>query len=99
MRERNDGLYRVVTYLCAKMFDELVITLFSSCGIAAIVFYGVRLQGNFALFWLVYYMTLCIGIGERGEGVAGPGAGGAASGRRQGRRVMVSRLWLVFGGP
>jgi hypothetical protein len=64
VRERNDGLYRVITYLASKMFDELAITLFSSCAISAVVFYGVRLQGSFVLFWLIYYMTLCIGIGE-----------------------------------
>ena len=57
-------MYRVITYLASKMFDELAMTLFSSCAISAVVFYGVRLQGSFVLFWLIYYMTLGIGIGE-----------------------------------
>lgn len=29
----------------------------------AVCFYGIRLQGSFVLFWLVYYVTLCVGIG------------------------------------
>ena len=29
-RERNDGLYRVITYLVAKMVEELGIALFNS---------------------------------------------------------------------
>ncbi|WIA12825.1 hypothetical protein OEZ85_006453 [Tetradesmus obliquus] len=61
-RERNDGLYRVFTYLGAKMFDELAINLVVSLPVVAAAFYGIRLQGSFVLFWLVYYMTLCVGI-------------------------------------
>ncbi|KAF6250828.1 P-loop containing nucleoside triphosphate hydrolase protein [Scenedesmus sp. NREL 46B-D3] len=61
-RERNDGLYRVFTYLAAKMFDELAINLVVSLPVVAVCFYGIRLQGSFVLFWLVYYVTLCVGI-------------------------------------
>jgi hypothetical protein len=35
-----------------------------SLPVAAACFYGIRLQGSFVLFWLVYYITLCVGIGE-----------------------------------
>lgn len=35
-----------------------------SLPVVAAAFYGIRLQGSFVLFWLVYYMTLCVGIGE-----------------------------------
>ena len=63
-REKSDGLYRVSTYLLAKMFDELIIATLATLVIAAFVFYGVQLQGNFALFWLVYLTTLSIGIGK-----------------------------------
>lgn len=61
-RERNDGLYHVITYLLAKMLDELMISVFSSLGVAAFVFYGVQFQGQFVMFWLVYFVTLSIGI-------------------------------------
>lgn len=35
-----------------------------SLPVVAIAFYGIRLQGSFVLFWLVFYLTLCVGIGE-----------------------------------
>lgn len=61
-RERNDGLYHVITYLLAKMLDELIISAVASLGFAALVFYVVQFQGQFVLFWLVYFITLSIGI-------------------------------------
>ncbi len=129
IRERNDGLYRTITYLCAKMLDEILITVRISCLmingsfipyqcsdgscsslashcvrscltlpqgtssamctlvcvpcceqpctmvtcavqvagsllIAIMVYFGVHLQGNFALFWLNYLTILIIGISE-----------------------------------
>ncbi len=45
IRERADGLYRVITYLLAKMFDELVIAVFATAIVAAWTFYGIQLQG------------------------------------------------------
>lgn len=110
--ERNDGLYRVITYLCAKMVEELLLALLCSiifgesgcgtvvrtghmmqaclggdlpplrladlllsltaslhtplrpCHAANMVYWALQLQGSFALFWLVYYVSLCVGIGE-----------------------------------
>jgi ATP-binding cassette subfamily G (WHITE) protein 2 len=62
VRERNDGLYRVITYLLAKAVDELLLALLTSLGVAAFVFYGVGFTGEFPLFWLTYYATLCFGI-------------------------------------
>ena len=62
-RERNDGLYRVITYLCAKLLDELVLNMLGSILFSIIVFYGVRLQGAWVVFWLVYLLTLSVGIG------------------------------------
>ncbi|MEW5308615.1 MAG: hypothetical protein WDW38_000559 [Sanguina aurantia] len=62
VRERADGLYYVITYLFAKMFDELLVAACSSLVVATWTFYGVKLQGEWILFWLVYYLTLCNGI-------------------------------------
>ena len=62
-RERNDGLYRVITYLCAKMLDELLVAILASFVFSVMVFYGVRFQGSLLLFWLVYLTTLSIGVG------------------------------------
>lgn len=61
-RERNDGLYRVITYLCAKMVDELLLALVFSGIFGAMVWFPVRLQGSFGLFWLIYFLTLANGI-------------------------------------
>eukprot|EP00775_Hariotina_reticulata_P005937 gene5937-6176_t len=62
VRERNDGLYRAVTYLAHKMCEELVINTLASLAISAIVFYGVQLQGSFVLFWLIYLLTSTVGV-------------------------------------
>ncbi|EFJ44628.1 hypothetical protein VOLCADRAFT_95021 [Volvox carteri f. nagariensis] len=61
-RERNDGLYLVVTYLLSKMVDELLLAGLASLGISAYVFYGIQLQGQWVTFWLIYYITLSNGI-------------------------------------
>lgn len=62
-RERNDGLYRVITYLVSKMLEELMLAFLASLVFSCIVFYGVKLQGAWVLFWLVYLVTLSCGIG------------------------------------
>ena len=62
VRERNDGLYRVITYLCAKMLEELGIAMLNSLIFSNVVFWPLRLQGSWAPFWLVYFTTLSTGI-------------------------------------
>jgi hypothetical protein len=44
VRERNDGLYRPITYLLAKLFDELFITVFASLIFACAVWFLVRVR-------------------------------------------------------
>ena len=62
VRERSDGLYLAVTYLLAKMVEEVTITLVTSIWVAAVAFYAVNLQGSFAVFWLVYLLDLLFGM-------------------------------------
>ena len=62
-RERNDGLYRPVTYVIFKMLEELSITLVNSLVFSAMVFYPLHLTGDFILFWLIFLTTTSIGIG------------------------------------
>lgn len=62
VRERADGMYHVITYLLAKMFDELLIAAVVTAIVAAWTFYGVQLQGAWVFFWLFYFATLCNGI-------------------------------------
>jgi ATP-binding cassette subfamily G (WHITE) protein 2 len=53
VRERSDGLYYPITYLAAKMADELLIQTVCSVGFAAASFFAIGFQGSFGLFWLV----------------------------------------------
>ena len=51
-----------ITYLLAKLFDELLLQVCTSIVLSACAFYAIGLHGSFALFWLVYLLTLAIGI-------------------------------------
>ncbi|GAB4821434.1 hypothetical protein N2152v2_008480 [Parachlorella kessleri] len=62
VRERSDGLYRVITYLSHKMVEELVLALLLSIIFSALVFYTLALEGSYVLFWLVYFFSLANGI-------------------------------------
>ena len=63
-RERNDGLYRPITYVIFKMMEEISITLINSLVFSSIVFFPLKLTGDFILFWLLNLTTTSIGIGE-----------------------------------
>lgn len=61
-RERNDGLYYVVAYFLYKLIEELTIAFANSIIFSNIVFWPMKLQGSWPLFWLVYLCSLSIGI-------------------------------------
>lgn len=62
IRERSDGLFRVVTYLGFKLLEEFSVQFILCLPISAMVFYPLELSGSWALFWLVYYFTTLVGI-------------------------------------
>ncbi|GAX73408.1 hypothetical protein CEUSTIGMA_g860.t1 [Chlamydomonas eustigma] len=62
VRERNDGLYLVLTYLLAKLFEELMINSISSLCVGAMVFYAIKLNGSFGLFYVSYLVAVSVGI-------------------------------------
>ena len=62
MRERADGLYYAITYLLAKLLDELIVATLASLPLCAASFYAMDLQNSFALFWVVYLLVLYIGV-------------------------------------
>ncbi|CAL8472002.1 g11544 [Coccomyxa elongata] len=62
IRERSDGLYSTVSYLLSKMVEELVVILFVSLVVSACIFYAVGFHGEYILFWLVYLVTISIGM-------------------------------------
>ena len=63
-RERNDGLYSALAYLLFKLFEECLLSLGTSIFMSAAVFFAVKLQGNWLLFWFAFYLTTCTGIGK-----------------------------------
>lgn len=62
VRERNDGLYRTITYLLYKIVEELIVSTILSVILSAIVFSAIELQGSYVSFWLIYWITLNTGI-------------------------------------
>lgn len=62
-RERSDGLYRAVAYLLAKMVEEMLVIVCLSLIVSAAIFFAVGFRGHFVLFWLVYFVTISIGMG------------------------------------
>ncbi|KAK9826360.1 hypothetical protein WJX81_002047 [Elliptochloris bilobata] len=62
IRERSDGHYRAITYLCAKLTMELLLAVPFSVVSAALVFYLTRMSGSFAFFWVAYLTTIYVGI-------------------------------------
>lgn len=62
MRERADGLYYAITYLLAKLLDELMLATLASLPLCAASFYAISFQNSFVLFWIVYLLVLYIGV-------------------------------------
>lgn len=62
VRERNDGLYLAITYLCAKMVDELLLAIVGTLIFSCVVYFPLKLGGLWVTWWLCYLCTLSIGI-------------------------------------
>ena len=62
-RELSDGLYSTITYLLSKMVEEMLVVLFVSLVVSACIFFSVGFHGQYVLFWLVYLVTISIGMG------------------------------------
>ena len=45
------------------MVDELTIAFLASLVFSCVIYFPLKLQGSWVLFWLTYYCTLCTGIG------------------------------------
>lgn len=56
-REHADGLFNPSTYAVYKLAEELAPQVPAGLVYSALVFYLVRLQGSFLLFWLVYLVS------------------------------------------
>lgn len=62
IREQSDGLFRPITYLVFKMIEELTLVLAVSLVFSSLVYFPVQLQGSWLVFWLVYLITMSIGV-------------------------------------
>eukprot|EP00339_Tiarina_fusa_P022297 CAMPEP_0117025940 /NCGR_PEP_ID=MMETSP0472-20121206/19112_1 /TAXON_ID=693140 ORGANISM="Tiarina fusus, Strain LIS" /NCGR_SAMPLE_ID=MMETSP0472 /ASSEMBLY_ACC=CAM_ASM_000603 /LENGTH=674 /DNA_ID=CAMNT_0004732795 /DNA_START=65 /DNA_END=2089 /DNA_ORIENTATION=- len=61
-RELADGCYHPATYYFSKFIEEAFIALFTSGVFGVIVFFGLKLTGNFGIFFVSYYLTTLIGV-------------------------------------
>ena len=49
--------------LWVQMAEELIVACLGTLMFSCVVFFPLRLQGSWLLFWLAYFCTLSIGIG------------------------------------
>jgi ABC-type multidrug transport system fused ATPase/permease subunit len=61
-RELADGCYAPYTYYLSKFVEEAVIAVLTSALFSAVVFPGLKLTGNFGIFFVTYYLTTLIGV-------------------------------------
>lgn len=61
-RERADGCYSALTYYMSKFIEEACLCTATSFVFSLVVFYAMKLQGNFLLFVVTYFLTSMVGI-------------------------------------
>lgn len=61
-RERNDGLYRSLTFLSYLMLEELFVAIPVTLLINTIMWFGLKLAGSFILWWVSFFITYIAGI-------------------------------------
>ena len=61
-RELADGCYAPYTYYFSKFIEEAVIAVLTSALFSAVVYPGLKLTGNFGIFFVTYYLTTLIGV-------------------------------------
>ena len=62
VREVADGCYDVGTYVAYKCVEEFAIMLPFSGVFAGLIYFMVKFQCSFAVFWATYYANSCVGI-------------------------------------
>ena len=63
-RERKAGWYSSGAYLAHKLLEEVGAAALTTLAFSCILYFPLRLHGTWALFWMVYFVTSTIGIGE-----------------------------------
>lgn len=61
-REKQAGYYNSGSYLSAKVFEEACVNVVTSAVLSTAVWFALGLTGQFAVFWLVYFVTGLVGV-------------------------------------
>jgi ATP-binding cassette subfamily G (WHITE) protein 2 len=61
-RERNDGLYRSITFLIYLLTEEVLIAIPVTLLINMAMWFGLKLAGSFVLWWISFLVTYITGI-------------------------------------
>lgn len=61
-RERADGCYSAVTYYMSKFIEEAILCTITSLVFSVVVYFAMKLQGNFLVFVVSYFLTSMVGI-------------------------------------
>jgi hypothetical protein len=61
LRERADGLFRPITFLIFRAVHEFLMNVLCATLASLLLFYPMRLQGSFFVFWLAYLLMQIIG--------------------------------------
>eukprot|EP00890_Picochlorum_soloecismus_P003061 jgi/Picsp_1/3756/NSC_06591-R1_abc family transporter: multidrug len=61
-RERNDGLYRSITFLLYLITEEAIIAVPVTMAINTIMWFGLKLSGSWVLWWTSFLVTYIAGI-------------------------------------
>lgn len=61
-RERNDGLYRSITFLLYLITEETLIAVPVTMAINTIMWFGLKLSGSWILWWTSFLVTYIAGI-------------------------------------
>ena len=61
-RERNDGLYRPITFLMYLMIEEILVAVPVSLVVCTIMWFGLRLAGSWFMWWVSFAITYIAGV-------------------------------------
>lgn len=61
-RERNDGMYRAITYLAYLMIEEIVVAVPVTLSVCAIMWFGLQLAGSFLVWYISFLLMYIAGI-------------------------------------
>jgi ATP-binding cassette subfamily G (WHITE) protein 2 len=61
-RERNDGLFRPITFLMFLLAEELLVAIPVSFIVCTMMWFGVGLAGSYIMWWCTFAISFVVGI-------------------------------------